>query len=188
MNREFEEALENSPIIAAVKDDAGLKKCLTCDSSIIFVLYGDVCTIPEIVAEIKKAGKLAVVHIDLIQGLSGKEITVDFIRKYTRADGIITTKPALVRRAAELKLFTVLRFFVIDSMAFDSIPKQLRSVKPDVIEILPALMPKVVSRICGLSKTPVITGGLVTDREDVVSLLNAGAVCVSSTNENVWFL
>lgn len=188
MNKKFQEALENSPIIAAVKDETGLEKCLTCDSSIIFVLYGDVCTIPDIVSRIKEAGKLALVHIDLIQGLSGKEITVDFIHKYTQADGIITTKPALVKRAAELKLFTVLRFFVIDSMAYDSIPRQLHSVKPDVIEILPALMPKVVSRICGLTKTLVITGGLVTDKEDVVSLLNAGAICVSSTNENVWFL
>lgn len=188
MNKVFHEALENSPIIAAVKDETGLEKCLTCDSRIIFILYGDICTIPDIVARIKSSGKLALVHIDLIAGLSGREIAVDFIQKYTQADGIITTKPALVKRAAELKLFTVLRFFVIDSMAFDSIPKQLHSVKPDVIEILPALMPKVVSRICGMSKTPVITGGLVTDKEDVVSLLNAGAVCVSSTNENVWFL
>lgn len=188
MNKVFREALENSPIIAAVKDETGLEKCLSCDSRIIFILYGDICTIPDIVARIKSSGKLALVHIDLIAGLSGREIAVDFIHKYTQADGIITTKPALVKRAAELKLFTVLRFFVIDSMAFDSIPRQLHSVKPDVIEILPALMPKVVSRICGMSKTPVITGGLVTDKEDVVSLLNAGAVCVSSTNENVWFL
>lgn len=188
MNKEFLQALEESPIIAAIKDETGLQKCLSCESRIIFVLYGDICTIPDIVARIKNAGKLAMVHIDLIQGLSGKEIAVDFIRKYTLADGIITTKPALIKRACELKLFTVLRFFVIDSMAFDSISKQLHSVRPDVIEILPALMPKVVSRICALSKISVITGGLVADKDDVISLLDAGAKCVSSTNEDVWFL
>lgn len=55
------------------------------------------------------------VHIDLINGLSGKEIAVDFIQKFTRADGIITTKPALIKRARELELSTILRFFVIDS-------------------------------------------------------------------------
>ncbi len=90
----------------------------------------------------------AMVHIDLINGLSGKEIAVDFIQKFTRADGIITTKPALIKRARELELSTILRFFVIDSMAYSSFEKQLRSVKPDYTEILPALMPKVVSRIC----------------------------------------
>ena len=86
------------------------------------------------------------------------------------------------------KLSTILRFFVIDSMAYSSIEKQLRSVKPDYIEILPALMPKVVSRICRIFKVPVITGGLISDKEDVVSMLNAGAVCISSTNPDVWFL
>ena len=90
----------------------------------------------------------AMVHIDLINGLSGKAIAVDFIQKFTRADGIITTKPALIKRARELELSTTLRFFVIDSMAYSSIEKQLRSVKPDYIEILPALMPQVVSHIC----------------------------------------
>ncbi|WP_317246652.1 glycerol-3-phosphate responsive antiterminator [Roseburia amylophila] len=33
-----------------------------------------------------------------------------------------------------------------------------------------------------------VTGGLISDKEDVVSMLNAGAVCISSTNPDVWFL
>ena len=188
MKKEFKEAIEDSPIIAAIKDDEGLKKCLTSESRVIFILYGDICNIPDIVETVKSSGKIAMVHIDLIAGLSSKEIAVDFIQKYTKADGIITTKPALIKRAKELGLYTILRLFVIDSMAYDSIEKQLRSVKPDYIEILPALMPKVVSRICRLSKVPVITGGLISDKEDVVTMLNAGAVCISSTNPDVWFL
>ncbi len=142
------DAMDNSPIIAAIKDMTGLEKCLTCDSQVIFILFGDICNISDIVAKVKSAGKTAMVHIDLINGLSGKEIAVDFIQKFTRADGIITTKPALIKRARELELSTILRFFVIDSMAYSSFEKQLRSVKPDYTEILPALMPKVVSRIC----------------------------------------
>ena len=154
------DAMDNSPIIAAIKDMTGLEKCLTCDSQIIFILFGDICNISDIVDKVKSAGKTAMVHIDLINGLSGKEIAVDFIQKFTRADGIITTKPALIKRARELELSTILRFFVIDSMAYSSIEKQLRSVKPDYIEILPALMPKVVSRICRISKVPVLLADL----------------------------
>ena len=74
------------------------------------------------------------VHIDLIAGLSSKEIAVDFIQKYTKADGIITTKPALIKRAKELGLYTILRLFVIDSMAYSNIEHQLRTAKPDLIE------------------------------------------------------
>ena len=65
MHSEFMEALENSPVIAAVKDDDGLKKCLETDSSIVFILYGDICNIPQIVETVKSAGKIAMVHVDL---------------------------------------------------------------------------------------------------------------------------
>lgn len=188
MKKEFCEALEDSPIIAAIKDEEGLKRCKDCDSRVVFILYGDICNIPDIVAEVKAAGKIAMVHLDLIAGLSAKEIAVDFIKKYTQADGIITTKPALIKRARELSLYTILRLFVIDSMAYENIERQLKNVHPDLIEILPALMPKVVSRICKMSNTPVIAGGLVSEKDDIMELLEAGVISVSSTNPNVWFL
>ena len=99
MKKEFKEALEDSPIIAAIKDDDGLHKCLNSDSRVIFILYGDIVTIADIVDTVKSSGKIAMIHIDLIAGLSSKEISVDFLKKYTKADGIITTKPALIKRA-----------------------------------------------------------------------------------------
>ena len=188
MKKEFRESLEDSPIIVAIKDDDGLRKCKTADSKVVFILYGDICSIADIVSEVKEAGKIALVHLDLIAGLSAKEIAVDFIHKYTKADGIITTKPQLIKRARELNMYTVLRFFVIDSMAFGNIEKQLKSVRPDLIEVLPALMPKVVSKICKSTSTPVIAGGLVSEKEDIMELLDAGVMSVSTTNSDVWFL
>ena len=32
--------LEDEPIIIAVKDDKGLKRCLSCAKPVVFVLYG----------------------------------------------------------------------------------------------------------------------------------------------------
>lgn len=188
MKKEFKEAIEDSPIIAAIKNEEGLKKCLSSESHVIFILYGDICTISDIVDQVKSSGKIAMVHIDLILGLSSKEISVDFIKKYTKADGIITTKPALIKRAKELGMNTILRLFAIDSMAYSNIEHQLRTAKPDLIEVLPALMPKVLAKVCKLSSVPVIAGGLVSDKEDVMALLQAGVVSISSTNETIWFL
>ena len=37
MKKEFKEAIEDSPIIAATKDDEGLKKCLTSESRVNFI-------------------------------------------------------------------------------------------------------------------------------------------------------
>lgn len=188
MKKEFKEALEDSPIIAAIKDDSGLQKCLSSDSRVIFILYGDIVSIADIVETVKSSGKIAMVHLDLITGLSSKEIAVDFIKKYTRADGIITTKPTLIKRAKELGLYSILRLFIIDSMAYENMERQVKCAKPDLVEVLPALMPKVVAKICKMSSTPVIAGGLVTDKDDIMALLHAGVTSISSTNEHVWFL
>ncbi|MEG1720939.1 MAG: glycerol-3-phosphate responsive antiterminator, partial [Pseudoflavonifractor sp.] len=35
---------------------------------------------------------------------------------------------------------------------------------------------------------PIIAGGLIADKEDVTSALSAGAIAVSSTNREIWFL
>lgn len=188
MKKEFKEALEDSPIITAIKDDDGLAQCIESDSCIVFILYGDIITIPDIVAKVKSAGKIAMIHIDLIYGLSSKEIAVDFLKKYTEADGIITTKPALIKHARELGFYTILRLFLLDSMAYENIDKQVKSAKPDVIEVLPAPMPKIVKKVCKLSPIPVIAGGLVSDKEDVMTLLQAGATSISTTDSKVWFL
>lgn len=192
MNQEFYEAVEANPVIAAVKNDAGLQAAVEMEEiQVIFVLYGDVCTIPEILERIKAAGKKAMVHIDLIAGLSAKEISVEFIARQTRADGIITTKPALVRRAKELGIFAVLRFFVIDSLSLKNIENlemQCGTSRPDFIEVLPGVMPKVLGRIAKVSRIPMIAGGLITEKEDVIAALSAGAIAVSSTNQDVWNL
>lgn len=192
MNQEFYDAVEANPVIAAVKSDAGLHAAVEMEEiQVIFVLYGDVCTIPEILERIKAAGKKAMVHIDLIAGLSAKEISVEFIARQTRADGIITTKPALVRRAKELGIFAVLRFFVIDSLALKNIENlemQCGTSRPDFIEVLPGVMPKVLGRIAKVSRIPMIAGGLITEKEDVIAALSVGAIAVSSTNQDVWKL
>lgn len=188
MSMRFMEQFEDCPVIAAVKDEDGLSACLSSDIGIVFVLFGDICSIPGIVERLKEAGKTVIIHLDLISGLAGKEVAVHFIRSNTAADGIISTKPALIRQAKELGLFTVMRFFAIDSMAFDNIRKQSEAVHPDLIEVLPGLMPKVIRRICRESKSPVIAGGLITDREDIMAALNAGAISISTTNRKVWFM
>lgn len=187
MNMEFFELMENNPVVAAVKDEKGLETACRCQNiRIVFILYGNLCNIVQIISQVKKAGKEAVVHVDLIDGLNGKEIVVEFIRSQTEADGIISTKPALIKKAGECGLYTVLRVFILDSMSLKNIPRQISAAGPDMLEVLPGLMPKIIQRIRRSVRIPVIAGGLISDREDVIGALSAGAVSVSSTNPAVW--
>lgn len=78
------ELLEESPIIAAIKSWEGLEKSLKSECKVVFVLFGTICDIDQIVARIKDAGKVAIVHVDMIQGLSTKRVAVDFIAHNTQ--------------------------------------------------------------------------------------------------------
>ena len=186
--QEFYEAVVKHPIIAAVKDEKGLQTCIRLQEiGVVFVLYGGISNIGDIVKRLKEAGKTVIVHMDLIMGLSAKEEAVVFIAKYTQADGIISTKPAVIKRGKELGMFTVLRFFVLDSLALENVMKQ-DGANADMIEILPGIMPKVTKRETQTISIPVICGGLISDKEDIIGALNAGAVAVSTTNPAAWIL
>lgn len=186
--KEFIEQVENNPIIAAIKDDQGLLRCLETDIGVIFVLYGDVCSIPKIVKRIKDEGKTVVVHVDLINGLASKEVSLDFIKNYTEADGIITTKPNLIKHAKDLGLNTVLRFFMLDSIALQNLEKQCHTeVQPDIIEVLPGiLLPEFFEKVRRISRARIMASGLITNKTEVLNALNNGVISVSTTNQAIW--
>lgn len=187
MDQKLFDLLEANPVIAAVKDMEGLDACCKREEiKVVFILFGDICNINLIVNQIKNSDKVAMVHIDLITGLGSKEIAVDFIKQHTDADGIISTRPMMIKRARELSLYTTLRVFVLDSMAVENLEKQMNVARADIIEILPGLMPKIIRRVCRMVKVPVIAGGLISDKEDVLAALSAGAISVSTTNQKVW--
>jgi glycerol uptake operon antiterminator len=178
----FLDLLQRTPVILAVKSMEELEKSLGGNSNIVFVLFGDILNIPVIVSKIKDAGKVALVHIDLIDGLAARDIAVDFLLEHTPADGILSTKANLVKHAKTRGLLTVQRFFVLDSMALINIEKQFPLDYADAVEILPGVMPKIIHKIAEITKKPVIAGGLISDKEDVRHAIEAGAVAVSSSN------
>jgi glycerol-3-phosphate responsive antiterminator len=184
--KDLGEAFLINPVAAAVKNGDGLARCLIGSSSVVFILYGDIVGIRDIVSYVKNSGKIAMVHIDLIEGLSSREAAVDFIAGSTDADGILSTKPALIRRARALGLLTIQRYFLLDSMALENIERQLPTECADMIEVLPGPMPKVIKKVVSVSSKPVIVGGLIFDKEDIINSLKAGASAVSTSNPALW--
>ena len=186
MTDEMLEVLGNSPVIAAIKDGSGLEAALKSNCSMVFVLYGNICNIAQIAARIKNSGRYAFVHADLVAGLSAKEEAVEFLATTTCAQGVISTKPQLLHRAAELGMTTVQRFFLLDSLSLAGMKKHLAMFAPDIVEVLPAVQPKTLRRVCAATRLPVIAGGLIADKEDVLAALEAGATAISTTNQAVW--
>ena len=169
------ELLEESPIIAAIKSWEGLEKSLKSECKVVFVLFGTICDIDQIVARIKDAGKVAIVHVDMIA-------------HNTRADGIISTKNTLVEHAKEMGLYAIQRTFVVDSIALDTLKKQIEMFRPDAVEIMPGVMPKILKIMREYTDIPLIAGGLLSDKKDVMAAFEAGTDAISATNEAVWYV
>lgn len=188
MKQEYYDALSDCPVIPAVNDEESLERAINSELKVVFVLFGDICSIQDIVLRLKNAGKIVIVHVDLISGLMAKEVSVDFIKSHTLADGIISTKSNICQRAMELNLLSIYRVFLLDSRAIDAARKQQKNLKADIVEILPGLMPKMIKLIASIYRLPVIAGGLIQDKEDVLRALDAGAISISTTNRKVWDL
>ena len=187
-HEKIRDLFEISPIITAVKDEPGLEKALKTESPVVFLLFGNICSITGLVDQVKNSGKIAIVHVDLIQGLSSKEVAVDFIHQNTRADGIISTKAPLVRHAMDLGMIGGQRTFLIDSMALETTKKQLLTFQPDFMELMPGVMPKILKTVRGYTEIPLVAGGLISDKKDILAAFDAGVDAVSTTREELWGL
>lgn len=176
MKQQFYDAIVDGPIIAAVKDETGVEVCIQNDIRVVFILYGELITIPDIVQRLKDAGKFVIVHLDLIGGLAVREEAVRFIRYGTAADGIISTKPEMIRYAKELDLCTVFRIFAIDSKAIAGLEHHGMEFA-DLIEVLPGIMPKIIKHIAGQAAVPVIAGGLISEEGGRQAGTGCGSDC-----------
>ncbi|MFK0294383.1 glycerol-3-phosphate responsive antiterminator [Streptomyces sp. NPDC090442] len=180
------ELLEEHPVVASVVDEAGLRAVLRSDCRIVFLLYGSVLDLPDIVQRLKDDGRVVLVNVDLLDGFAGKEVVVRYVKERTAADGILSSKAFMVRAARELGLFAVHRFFLIDSLSYHNLAPQVRRSQRDCVEILPGCMPRVISWVVADIGVPLIAGGLVCDRDDVFAALKAGACAIASSNRDVW--
>ena len=183
---EFAEKLRDNPIIAAAFDAPKLELALSSPCGVVFVLFGSLMTMTEAVERGHRAGKLVMLHADLVDGLSGREAAIDILAKYARPDGIISTKPALIRRAKAHGLYTIQRIFALDSISVEAIPGQLASSRPDYAEILHGLMPRVISGVGAMTDTPIIAGGLIKQKKEAIAALAAGAVAISTSDSSIW--
>lgn len=184
----IEDVLLLHPVISSIKDEDGLRAVLHAPSPVVFVLFGSVMTIHTIVATLKKAGKTVFVDVDLLDGFSAKPITVDFVKTHTDADGILSSKAVMIKAAKAAGLFAIHRLFLIDSFSYNNASKQISLSGPDAIMILPGCMPRVIRWLRAETDLPLVAGGLVCDKEDVVAALGAGALAIASSNRDVWLM
>ena len=76
---------------------------------------------------------------------------------------------------------------MIDTITYNNIKKHVKDNKPDVVEMLPAGLDKMIRyAVEQVEGKPLVASGLVLDEDDVRRALSAGAIAISTTNLEVW--
>ncbi len=180
------DSLHNNPIIAAVSNEINLDEALASDVEIVFLLNSTIFDIGNTIQKIQDAGKLAFVHVDLVDGISTNKTGIRYICEVFKPDGIITTKSHLISACKEYDVATIQRVFLLDSISFETGLNSIKACNPDAVEILPNVVPKIIKEIVKKVRKPIITGGLITEKEDVINSLKAGAIGTSTSKKEIW--
>lgn len=188
MNESIIDRVESNPIIAAVQNEKDLSIAIKSQVSTIFLLCADIFNAKSLVDEIKNAGKSTLIHIDFLEGIGKDTKAIDYIIQVIQPDGIISTKSSHIKIAKGKGMFTIQRFFLIDNKSYEMTIKSVKSIKPDMIEIMPGVMPGVIHRITRQLSIPVIAGGLISSKQDIMEVLKAGAIGASTGKKELWEL
>lgn len=180
------ERIINNPIIAAVSSKEQLSNALKSSVEVVFILDSTIQTIKDMVDACHEAKKFVFVHVDLLKGLTSDDNGLAYLNTLAAPDGIISTKPHVLKRAKEHGFYVIQRVFIIDSKSIDLALKISREVKPNLIEVMPGLVTKVLKRMSDKTSIPLIAGGLVEEESEVMSLLKAGAVSISTSRDTLW--
>lgn len=176
-------ALERTPVIAAT-DRVGWQSAVLSDTEVLFHLGADIITVGDDIKAGKRNGKFVFIHIDLADGIGKDKTGIEWLKKLG-ADGVISTRTQLIRAAHDSGLLAVQRFFMLDSKGMHSVAETIENTRPDLIEIMPGVIPKALKAVAA-HKIPVIAGGLIETKQEATAALSSGAIAVSTGKKELW--
>jgi glycerol uptake operon antiterminator len=180
--------VKNNPIIAAVRDITLIEKAVLSPVEMIFLMGGDIFSIEHCIEESRKYNKSIFLHVDLIKGIANDKEGIRYVSKTARPDGIVSTKNQLIQAAKKEGLYTVQHLFMLDTLAYENGIRNYAHIKPDAIEIMPGLMPRVIQEIYEKVDCPIITAGLIKNPNEIREAIEAGAHGVAIGDPELWNL
>lgn len=183
---EFTKRLSEDRLIASIKDPKSLDHFLESSIQSAFLLTGNISVIKRYVDLLKKHNRFVFLHIEKIPGISYDREGLKFIAKYVKPTGIVTTKSSLIQLAKKEGLLTIQRLFLVDTDAVKNGLLAVNEIQPHALEIMPALIPEMISKIKRETNLPIITGGLIRNQEHIDSALQSGALAVSTGKPWLW--
>ncbi|SET10374.1 glycerol uptake operon antiterminator [Oceanobacillus limi] len=173
-------------IIPAIRNMKDFDEVLETSHKAIVLLETRLAQLKDMVAYAKRKNKKVFLHFDLIQGLKADDYGMEFLIREVKPDGILSTRGKVIGLAKKHNLLAIQRLFLLDSSALDNNLTLIRKSKPDCIEVLPGIIPRMIEKVHQDSGLPIIAGGLIKEETDVTAALEAGAVAITTSDKTLW--
>jgi len=177
------------PIIPAVREIKDLQRAMDIrESVLIFLLTGSIFDLKKSMKMAHSKDKILMVNIDLVAGIAHDKEGIKYLADNDLCDGIISTKGYLIKEASKQGLMTIQRVFLLDSASLISAEKSLNTRAVDAVEILPGIAaPYFIERQKNSKyEYPVIAGGLIKSKKEVIELKEKGVFAVSTSDYQLW--
>lgn len=173
-------------VLPAVKTMRDFEKAAESEHEFIVILDMHLSKLASIKKLAREANKQLILHADLIQGLKSDRAAAEFLCQVIKPAGLISTRSDMLRIAKKNNVLAIQRLFLLDTMAIQTSLQLAETVKPDVIELLPGILPQWISRVHDETGIHVIAGGLIETNEDIQHALGAGAEAVTASDQLLW--
>ncbi len=173
-------------IIPAVKTVKGFEEFLKTDFEICVLMNLHLSMLKRLVEKAHSVGKKCLLHIDLINGITSDEYGAEYAIQHINVDGLVSTKTSVIRIAKKKKVLAIYRVFLIDNHSLSRSLDRVAELKPDYVEVLPALAYKVIPKIKAKISVPIVGGGLISNRSDIKDCIDAGMVAVTTSDSELW--
>jgi glycerol uptake operon antiterminator len=177
----------NQRILPAIKQMKELEKLLPSAYEYIVLLGGRIGQLKPIMDLAHRHNKKIILHADLIDGLKNDEYAAEFLCQQIRPAGLISTRTVVITKTKQNGLVSVQRIFLIDSGAMDKSIELAVKTMPDYIEVLPGIVPHLITEVRERTGIPVIAGGLIRSAAEVNEALLAGADAITTSRRELWF-
>ena len=161
------------PVVPSMKR---LEKFIETDLVVCILQDIHISLLEHMIKTLHDNNKLALVHIDMVHGISSDEHGAEFLCQRLRADGVISSKTRIIETTKKNKKIAIQRMFLIDSKSIERGIETLQKSQPDIVEIMPAIAYKIIPYIKSKISMPLIGGGLLKSKEDILQGLEAGCM------------
>lgn len=178
--------LVDHQVIAAVRSEEQMKLAIQSEVNMIFLLAGNILHLESTLQLARAANKLVFLHLEFMEGIAADRSGMKYIAQRIRPTGIVSTRSQSISMAKDHGMMAIQRLFLIDSTAVKNGIKTISSSGADAVEVMPGIVPHIISDLTDQIPLPIIAGGLVRTQQEIHAALEAGALAVSVGNPDLW--